>query len=153
LLAVSINFFNQVLLARYLSTTDYGVWSYALSLVAICGALSTLALENAVDRYIPIYHERREYGRLFGTLAFVAVAMGFTGLCIASSFYFVPGVISALAVGDAVWPILFVLVLAIPFDALDSLLVAVFASLARPSAIFFRKHLLGPFLKLSVMLL
>ena len=153
LLAVGINFTGQVLLVRYLTTTDYGIWAYALSAVAVLGTFATLALEHAVDRFIPIYHERKQFGKMCGTLLFVAAAIFLTGTSIVAAVYFMPDVLSRWMTDPESRTLLFILVLAIPFDALDYLLIAAFASLARPSAIFFRRHLLGPGLKLVVTLL
>jgi O-antigen/teichoic acid export membrane protein len=153
MIGVGLNFLNQVLVVRYLTTQDYGAWAFAFAAITLCGTLSTLAFDRAIDRFIPIYHETKQYGKLFGTLLFVAAAIAGAGLLIAGGFYLAPSVFSSWIPHDASMALLFVLVVAVPFDALDTLLVASFASLARPSAIFFRKHLLGPGLKLLVVLL
>ncbi len=150
LLAVAINFAAQIILVRYLSTTDYGVWAYALSAAAILGAFSTLAFDKAVDRFVAIFHERKQYGKLIGTLIFIGAATLVTGVGIAGAFYFTPDLFVRLIPDDASIALLFILVVAVPFDAFDALLTAAFASLAKPGAIFFRRHLLGPILKLAV---
>ena len=55
--------------------------------------------------------------------------------------------------GDSALTVLLILIFMVPMEAIDGLLVALFASFARPRAIFFRKHILGPALKLMLVAL
>ncbi|MEK7730205.1 MAG: hypothetical protein AAB354_17485, partial [candidate division KSB1 bacterium] len=48
MLSVGINFAAQVLLVRHLSTTDFGAWAYALSVVAFCQGFAVLGLDRAI---------------------------------------------------------------------------------------------------------
>src|SRR5262245_8076009 len=69
LLSLLINFAAQVLVVRYLSTRAYGAFAYALAAVAFFDGISSLGLKRGISRFAPIYHERRDWNRLFGTLA------------------------------------------------------------------------------------
>jgi O-antigen/teichoic acid export membrane protein len=152
LLAVGINFTGQVLLVRYLSTVEYGVWAYALSVVGLFHGFAALGLDKVVDRFVPIYHEQRRYDRLFGTILLIVLVILCSSGTIIAAFYLFPSYISDWLNQDAL-PLLFVVLYMIPLDALDALLIKLFASFASPRAIFFRKHVLGPALKLSVVVL
>ena len=68
LLSVGINFAAQILMVRYLTTSDFGALGYALSVVALFQTFSMLQFQEVIYRYVPIYHEQRDYGRLLGTL-------------------------------------------------------------------------------------
>jgi O-antigen/teichoic acid export membrane protein len=154
LLGMGINFATQVLMVRSLSTADYGAWAYALSVVAFWRTFASLGLQRAVPRFVPIYHEQHEYGRLFGTLFLVVGTIILTGVVAIVGIYAVPETISHF-LSDARQPLLLlsILVFLVPVEALDELFVGLFASFASPRAIFFRKHILGPGLKLIVVIL
>src|SRR5215204_834579 len=71
IIAMATNFLVQVLIVRYLSTTDFGAFAYALSLVTFGETFVTLGMDRAVGRFLPIYQERQEWPKLFGTIALV----------------------------------------------------------------------------------
>jgi O-antigen/teichoic acid export membrane protein len=152
-LGSAINFLSQVLMVRHLSTTDYGHWAYALSVVSVCSVFATLGFDKAIDRFIPIYQERKQYEKLFGTVFFVAAMILIASSLIVALFYAVPGPLSHFIPKNGSMGILLILVFLIPFEAIDHLLVTLFASFADPRAILFRKHMLGPVMKLLAVVL
>lgn len=154
LLSVGLNFVSQVLIVRHLSTSDYGAWAYALSVVSFCQGFATLGLDRAISRFIPIYHEREEYDKLFGTIALVFGTILLTSSLIISAFFAMPDLIAKLmAEGKASFTLLYVLIFLIPVEVLDGLFMGLFASFSNARSIFFRKHVLGPLLKLAVVVL
>src|SRR5919197_3246576 len=68
--ALGANLITQVLIARYLSKSDFGAFAYALSLVLLAESVVTLGLDRAVPRFLPLYEERGEYDKFTGTLVF-----------------------------------------------------------------------------------
>lgn len=143
----------QVLLVRYLAKPDYGALAYGLAVVTFFDGLAGLGLETALSRYIPIYHERRDWGRFFGVIALtVAVILGM-GALIVLAIWAVPD-LPARLVHDAGKPshLLLIIAFLIPLEALDQALVALFASLANPRYILLRRSLIAPVLKLTVIL-
>jgi O-antigen/teichoic acid export membrane protein len=154
LLSVGINFASQVLIVRYLSTTDYGAWAYALSVVAFCQNIAVFGLDRGITRFVPIYHEKGEYNKLFGTLILVFGSILLVSAVIIAAFHTAPEQIARL-IKDKNQPVtlLLLMIFLVPVEAFDNLLTGLFASFASPRAIFFRKHLLGPLLKVGVVLL
>lgn len=153
-ISVGLNFASQVLMVRYLSTSDYGAWGYALAIVAFFQAFSTLGLKRSITRFIPIYHEKEEYEKLFGTIILVLGTILITGLIIVGAVYASPELVSRL-ISDEQQPInlLLILIFLAPVEAIDGMLIGLFASFASPRTIFTRKYLLAPGLKLTVVLL
>ncbi len=153
-IATGLNFASQVLIVRQLSTGQYGAWTYALAVVAFFHGISTLGLRRGITRFIPIYHEREEYDKLFGTMFMVIGTILITGTLICGGLHFAPELLARM-VKDGDQPIFVVLVLIfmVPIEAVDGFLIALFASFASPKAIFLRKHILGPSLKVLVVLL
>ncbi len=153
-LAIGINFAAQVLMVRYLTTQDYGAFAYALAMVLFFEAFASLGLKRSIARFIPIYHEKEEFGKLFGTIALVLATITATGVLIIGATHLWPGLIEQLVNEKGPQTrLLLVLIFMVPLQALDEVLIALFASFASSRAIFFRRYVLSPALRLAVVLL
>ena len=83
-LSLAITFIPHLVLVRYLSTEAYGHWAYALSLVAI-GKTYALGFNEAMSRFVPIYHTRRESSKVLGSIVVVfAMTLLISGFLIAT---------------------------------------------------------------------
>jgi O-antigen/teichoic acid export membrane protein len=154
LLSLGLNFFVQVLTVRYLSKSDYGAFAYALTVTGVASFISGFGLERALTVFIPAYHEKRNYDKVFGTLILAV------GTILSLSLIFVVGVYSlkeyiaqSFVADRRVIPVLLVMIVGVPPQALDNLFIGMFAIFSKPRAIFFRKYLIGPAIKLIVVLL
>jgi O-antigen/teichoic acid export membrane protein len=154
LLTKGINFAVQVMIVRYLSQAEYGAFAYALAIVSMIQAVVTFGLDRAITRFVPIYQELNAYDKLFGTLIMVVSTMVSLGLGAALLFYSLQTFIAQTFISDQqAVALLLIMVFLAPIQALDELLLGLFAVLANPKAIFFRKHVVAPCLKLAVVLL
>lgn len=152
-LSIGIKFLVQVLIVRHLSTSDYGAWAYALSIVAFLDGFASLGLNRDVARFAAIYHERKQYGAFFGAILLVVATIVVTGLVFAIGVYAFPERLALLIGGDQQPVILlFIMIYMVPLTALDALSAAIFATFGRPRAIFFRRYLLAPSLQIGVVL-
>src|SRR5215212_1347190 len=70
-ISMAVTFTIQVLIVRYLTKANYGAFAYALSFVTLGQTIATLGLDRAITRFVPIYHERRDYNKMFGTILMV----------------------------------------------------------------------------------
>jgi O-antigen/teichoic acid export membrane protein len=153
-LAIGAKLASQMLVVRYLSTSDYGAWAYALTVVLFLGHFAHLSLDRAVSRFAAIYHQQGEYNRFFGILLLVSGTILTTGFLFAASLYAFPDQIQALTgVGNLPILLLFTMIFLVPIEALDHLLIQTFAVFGRARAIFFRRYILAPTLQLSVIVL
>ena len=154
LVSVGINLIAQVMIVRYLSKTDFGAWGYVLALVAFFQAFSTLGLSRSITRFIPIYHEKDEYEKLFGTIVLVMVTIFAASVIVVTAVFLYPELIAGLVSGNyQPVTLLFIMIFLVPVQAIDVVLLGLFASFTSPKAIFIRKYILEPVLKLSVVLL
>ena len=153
-LSIGIKFLVQVLIVRYLTTSDYGTWAYALSVVALLDAFASLSLNRSVGRFAAIHHERGDYGRFFGTVLLVAGTILVTGIVFAGALHAFPAQLGSL-MGQDQQPItlLLIMIFLVPLGAFDALAVALFATFGHAGAIFFRRYLLAPLLQLGIVLL
>src|SRR5687768_8280803 len=148
-LSLGLNFLVHLLIARYLSKSDFGAFSYALSLVTLGETVATLGLDRAVTRFIPIYDEQKDYPRLFGTLVMVFGTVLTLGLGLILIFWAFPGFISERIITDEqVLGLMTIMIFLSPVQALDTLFNGLFTVFSSPKAIFFRKYVVGPGLRL-----
>jgi O-antigen/teichoic acid export membrane protein len=153
-LAIGAKLISQTLMVRYLSTSDYGAWAYALALVSLLGSFAGLSLDRAVSRFAAIYHQQQQYDKFFGVLLLVIGTVLATGFVFATILYLFPEQIESLTgVEKQPLMLLFILVFLVPLGALDDLCTKIFATFGRAGAIFFRRYVLAPSLQLGVVLL
>lgn len=151
--AFGLGFASQVLMVRYLSKGEFGAFAFALSAVTLLQAFAGLEMANVVARFLPIYRERREHGKLFGAmlLAFCVVAAG--GVLSSGA------VVAAIALlglrpiaDDQAIQLLALLALLIPFQAIDNLFTSLFAAFGSAKAIVLRQSVLIPSLRFLLVL-
>jgi O-antigen/teichoic acid export membrane protein len=153
LLGAASNFIGQIAMVRYLSQTDYGAFAYALSFITFCQIFSTLGMKTTVSRFVPIYHETKQYEKLFGILTIAVSVTAGVGLTLVGVLTWWPDLLSRFISGDDTpLKLIAVMVFIIPLQGLDMLLINLFASFGKPRAIFVRKFVIAPVLKISIIL-
>ncbi len=149
LIAILINFAGQVVVVRYLSRADYGAFAWALAVVSLGTVFNLAGLGRTASRLMPAFDETGDRPAARGTLRLAVGAL--LGLGVAAVAIVVGGqsLLADHVAGDALSvELLVAAVLLVPLTAFDSLLQEVSAFLIGARAIFFRRHLLGPLLKL-----
>ncbi len=154
MLSLGLNFATQVLIVRYLTKSDFGAFAYGLSIVALGQSVSVLGLDMALSRFLPIYDEQRAYGKLFGALLMVGGTVASVGLAFLLLAVGLHGFASGtLGAGGTATTVILVLLCLSPIQALDDVLMGTFAVFSKPRAIFARKYVLAPGLRLAAIVL
>jgi len=150
LISLATNFLVGVLTVRYLSKSDYGAFSYALQIGTTGANVVLLGMPRAVSRFAPMYQERRDYGAMYGSMALAIGVIGVLGLLAVGLGVLLREPVLTRFVGDPLSLSLLVILIALaPLQALDSLFQSLLAVFAGPAAIFFRRYVLGPLLRLG----
>jgi O-antigen/teichoic acid export membrane protein len=153
-ISLGMNFAIQILIVRYLSKADYGAWAYALSIISLGVSIATFGLDRSITRFVPIYDEEEAYDKLWGTIVMVTSTILSLGFGIIVLVYGLHNLLSGTLISnEQAISLLLIMVISIPIQSLDSLTTGLFAVMAKPRAIFFRKNILGPLLRLTVVLL
>jgi O-antigen/teichoic acid export membrane protein len=153
-MSMGVNFLVQILIVRYLSQEDYGAFAYALSIVTLGQTLITFGLDRGVSRFLSIYDEHADYDRLLGTIVMVAGTILSLGALLVVAVYLFQGLIAGANVASPhAIALLLILILLAPIQALDDVLTSLMSVFASPQSIFFRKYVLGPGLRLGVVIL
>lgn len=147
-LSLGVSFSAQVLIVRYLATTEYGALAYVLGLVAVLQLFGTLGLQEAISRFVPIYRHTREHAKLLGTIVLAISVVAITGTLMIVAIR--AGLADLITRDKITLRLLAILIFLVPVEAADMLLDALFASFASTRDIFYRKYVLGPALKLAV---
>lgn len=148
-LSMSITFVTQMLTVRYLSKEDFGAFAYALSMVALVQSVLALGLDRSDTRFLCLYDEQCDARRFRGVLVTELACILSLGALAVITVVLGRDLIDPNATSGAV-PLLVVLIVLAPLQALDGLVLNVFASLAQARAVFFRRYLLDPLLRLLV---
>ena len=152
-ISLGLNFLGQVLIVRYLSREAYGSYTFALSMATTASIVSAFGIDTAFSRFISIYREEKDYPRLFGSIVFMFALVCGLGLVIAAGVYGFRGYVEETLVTDPLsMALLLLLLLFIPMNALDRVFEAGMAVMGSPWSIFFRRHVLGPALKLAAVI-
>jgi O-antigen/teichoic acid export membrane protein len=149
IIATAVNVLIQVVIVRYLSKEQFGAFAYALSLVTLGEAIVTAGLDRAITRFLPIYDEEGKPGKMLGTLVLVGGTILSLGLAVIVITLGLRALSGGSLLGDAqAVALLSIMIVLAPLQAIDTVATGVFAVFSKPTAIFFRKYLLEPGLKL-----
>jgi O-antigen/teichoic acid export membrane protein len=151
--ALIIGVATQVLIVRALTKEDFGAFAYALALAGAGRILLSLGQGKLLSRFMATYEEERDYPRMFGAM-FLAVGtiLVTSTLTIGALYLFSQSLIGSSLEGEDAIRLVLILVFLAPLEALDQIFVSLFAVFSKPRAIFFRKYLMAPGLRLVVVL-
>jgi O-antigen/teichoic acid export membrane protein len=151
LLATAVAFLTQVLLVRHLSTADFGAFAYGLGVVVSARILVSLGHNRIITRFIAIYRERGDSGRLLGVLVMELLLIGSLGTALFLGVVAAQDVLAGTVIDDRrTIAVLAILILLAPLEALDELAESLLAAYGRAGAILWRQHVLAPALRLGV---
>jgi O-antigen/teichoic acid export membrane protein len=146
-----ISLATQVVVVRALTKTDFGAFAYALTIAAGARTLLSLGQGKALSRFLATYEEQRDYKRMFGALLLALGTIGVTSaVAISALLLFSDALVGTAVDSKAAVRLVLILIVLAPLEALDQVFVSLFATFSRPRAIFFRKYLLSPGLRLVV---
>jgi len=152
-LALFIGMATQVIMVRALSKPDFGAFEYAIALSGSARILLSLGQGRLLSRFMATYQEQGDYPRMFGAMFLAVGTIIATSIPLIVALYLFPDVLIGSAVdGDAAMQLVLILVFLSPLEALDQVFVSLFAVFTKPRAIFFRKYLMTPALRLVVVL-
>jgi O-antigen/teichoic acid export membrane protein len=153
-LSSALKFIAELLIVRHLSTAAYGSWTWALSAVVLLESFSTMGLNRAIPRFIPLHWERGERQELFGVLLFVLGSLLAVGLLFVTAFFAFPTWVAGLAgasPGQSL-DILFIVIFLLPIHAVGNFFTVLCAALGDSRSIFVRRYVFRPGLQLAVAL-
>ncbi len=153
LASLVLNLVVQVLTVRYLARDEYGMFAWALAVIAGATQFVLLGFDTTLARFVAIHHERGDGARTFGAIATGVGVIATTSLVLVLGGFAASGSLPELlgAEPSAVTLLLAMIAMA-PLQALDSVLHALYGVFGRARSILLRRYLVGPVLKLASVL-
>jgi O-antigen/teichoic acid export membrane protein len=148
IIAILLNLASQILTVRFLAKADYGAFAYVLALVSMGSSLVQCGTGKALPRLVAIQHENREHDRTFGTIALATYAVWGAGVVFMLLLLGFRGVVGGSGAGPKAATLLLILLALGPIQAYTTVLTTILAVFVGARAVFFRRHVLGPGLKL-----
>jgi len=142
---------TQVVVVRALTKEEFGAFAFALAVSAAGRTVLSLGQGRLLSRFMAKYEERRDYDRMFGAMVLAVGTILVTSTIGILLIFLLPEALSGVHDPQTV-DVVLVLVFLAPLEALDQVFVSIFAVFSAPGAIFFRKFLFTPFLRLVVVL-
>jgi O-antigen/teichoic acid export membrane protein len=140
-------------LVRYLTPETFGHLAYALSLVAV-GKTYALGFNEAMSRFVPIYHARRELSKVLGSIVVVfSITFLISGLLIVTFAIASGPILSLLTKGREPAGLLLILMFLIPLETTNLLVMNLFACFARAREVFWGRFIFTPVLRAIVITL
>lgn len=151
LLSMATNLAIQVLVVRALARADYGLFAYALSVVTVLATIVTFGLDRGLARFVVVFEEAHDLPRLWGTIVLQVTTILGLGTAATVVAVGLRGWVGGTVVDDPrLAQLLAVMVVLAPVQALDSAAASLFAAFGRSRAIFFRRYVLAPVLRIIV---
>lgn len=144
--SMALSMVVQILIVRSLPKDDFGSFAYALALAALIQSVLALGLDRADTVFLTRFDEAGDTGRLRGLLVLEVATVAVTG----TTAVVVLAVLAGRVIHGVPVPVLLLLAGTAPLMALDALVLNAFAVFAHPRAIFLRRYVLDPFLRLTV---
>jgi O-antigen/teichoic acid export membrane protein len=149
--SIGINLVSQVLIARHLSQTDFGAFALALAIAGVGQVFITLGLHRGATQFFARFDESGDHPRLIGSILLNAGVIVGLGILLFLAVLLARGLLTSSGLLDpTAASLLLILVLLAPIDALDDMLIALFAVVGGSRQIFLRRYLIGPLLRLAV---
>ena len=143
-MAMSVGFLTQVIVVRHLLKSDYGAFAYALSAALLLQSVLALGADRADTRFLALYEHQRDHARLLGVIVFEAATILALGTAaVATVWAFRTPLLGSSAGASAGTGVFVVLIALAPIQALDWMVINVFAAFASPWSVFFRRYLLS----------
>jgi O-antigen/teichoic acid export membrane protein len=153
-LALLINMATQVIIVRTLTKVDFGAFAFAFAFAAAGRTMLSLGQGRLLSRFMATYEEQRDYPRMFGAMLLALGTILATSVVgIGAVFLFSDQLLgSALRSSEAV-DLVLILIFLSPLEAVDQVFISLFAVFSDSRAIFLRKYLVVPGIRLVVVVL
>ncbi|MDT0277384.1 flippase [Blastococcus goldschmidtiae] len=145
---------TAVILVRALTKEDFGAFAYALALASAGRTVLSLGQGKVLSQFMAKYEDQGDHDRMFGAMFLAFGTIIATSILLIGSMLLFPGLLIGSAVDSSTTQrVVLILVVLAPLEAFDQVFLSLFAVFGKPRAIFFRKYLLTPGLRLVIVLI
>lgn len=143
-----MNFAIQLAAVRYFSKDEFGVYSVALSAVAVAAVFAAFGMDKTALRVLPRFQSVGDLKKFSAAAILMAVATFACSLVAIAVIYIAWGVQYSYSSPSRSLDLMLVMIWMTPCIVLDCFVTSLFSVFGKPRAIFVRQHVLGPLLRL-----
>ena len=149
IIGLLLGFIGRIILVRYITQTEYGIYCLALVIISIFATIATLGLSEGSTRYIAYFRGKNEEGKVKGIISSSIKIAIIASISLASVSFFVSDFISIniFHTLELSTP-LKIFSIAIPFTVLITVFIAIFRGFDRADAQVYFNNILRPVLYL-----
>ena len=139
IIGMLLGFVGRVILVRYITQSEYGIYSLALVIISIFVTISTLGLDLGSTRYIAYFRGKREEENVSGVISSSVQIALIASISLAAISFFISDLVSIkIFQCQALSTPLKIFSIAIPFTVLIHVFIAIFRGFDRvePSVYF-----------------
>ena len=149
IIGLIIGFVGRIILVRYITQTEYGIYCLALVMISIFATISTLGLGEGSTRYIAYFRGKNEDGKVRGVISSSIKIAFIASISLAVISFFVSHFISiSIFHTPALSTPIKIFSIAIPFTVLINVFIAIFRGFDRVDAQVYFNNILRPVLYL-----
>ena len=132
IIGMFLGFIGRIILVRYITQTEYGIYCLALVIISIFVTISTLGLSEGSTRYIAYFRGKNEEGKVKGVISSSIKIAIIASISLATISFFVSDFISiSIFHTPALSTPLKIFSIAIPFTVLINVFIAIFRGFDR----------------------
>ena len=149
IIGMLLGFIGRIILVRYITQTEYGIYCLALVIISIFVTISTLGLGEGSTRYIAYFRGKKEEGKVKGVISSSLKIAIIASISLAAISFFISDFISVniFHTLELSTP-LKIFSIAIPFTVLINVFIAIFRGFDRVDARVYFQDILRPVLYL-----
>lgn len=143
-----MNFAIQLAAVRYFSKDEFGVYSVALSAVAVAAVFAAFGMDKTALRVLPRYQSTGDLRKFSAAAQLMALSTFLCSLLAIVVVYMTWGFEHIYSSPSRSMDVMLVMIWMTPCIVLDCFVTSLFSVFGKPRAIFVRQHILGPLLRL-----
>ena len=149
IIGMLLGFVGRIILVRYITQTEYGIYCLALVIISIFVTISTLGLQEGSTRYIAYFRGKKEEGKVRGVISSSIKIAIIASISLAVISFFISDFISiSIFHTPALSTPIKIFSIAIPFTVLINVFIAIFRGFDRVDAKVYFNDILRPVLYL-----
>ncbi len=142
-IGIIMGLLTRVIIVRYISKADYGLFSLSLVIVNILTTVALIGFREGIPRYISYFRGKEDIKRIWGTIrASVQVTASLSILLLIIAFFSAEFISNTLNL-PGLAPVIRVLSFIIPFNAVTDILLSIFRGIEQTKPkVYFRDILM-----------
>jgi O-antigen/teichoic acid export membrane protein len=149
IIGLLLGFIGRIILVRFTTQTEYGIYSLALVIISIFATISTLGLSEGSTRYIAYFRGKKEEGKVKGIISSSIKIAIIASISLAVISFFLSDFISvSIFHTPALSTPLKIFSIAIPFTVLINVFISIFRGFDKVEPSVYFQNILRPILYL-----